>query len=160
MPVESIVAVKLWGSTEALTGRGLDRAVGTVAEGDVTAVPSRGGFALRISALLHFRRKSSACHKAGSTPALGRLREFIPKRDCPRRCCSSASRGVRRDHRRACASAGASCQLQPANSCRPQGYVPEGAHVGKARRGADCRASICQFFLPIKCARIILHFGL
>src|SRR6476619_5110553 len=31
----------------------------------------------------------------------------------------------------------------PANSCRPQGYVPERAHVGKARRGADCRASIC-----------------
>ena len=64
-----------------------------------------------------------------------------------------------REHRRACASAGRLVGFSRRTNCRPQGYVPAGAYVGTARRSADCRTSICQFFLPRKCARIILLFG-
>jgi len=129
----------------------------------------------------------------------GRIREFIPRRDCPRRlpqpcqsrrsprsahisirlrgcsardCLSkatvSAAHGpvvkvggfaCEREHRRACASAGRLVGFSRRTNGRPQGYVPAGACVGMARRSADCRTSICQFFLPRKCARIILLFG-
>ena len=47
----------------------------------------------------------------------------------------------------------------PANNRHPHGSLAEGAHAsdGPKRR---LRASIWQFFLPMKCVRIILQFGL
>jgi hypothetical protein len=62
--------------------------------------PSSRSRRLRISALLHFRRKSPVClpstvYKAGSTTVC-RLREFIPSDIVLVDCCSPARRGVRR----------------------------------------------------------------